>query len=31
MEPADILRAIGKPLASGWVIFNELHVLNQWR
>jgi hypothetical protein len=31
MEPADILRAIGKLLASGLAIFNELHVLSQWR
>jgi hypothetical protein len=31
MEPADIVRAIGKLLASGLPIFNELHVLNQWR
>ena len=31
MEPADIVRAIGKLLASGLTIVNELHVLNQWR
>jgi hypothetical protein len=31
MEPADIVRSIGKLLASGVPIVNELHVLNHWR
>ena len=31
MEPADIVRAITKLLASGIPIANEMHVLNQWR
>jgi hypothetical protein len=31
MEPADIVRAIGKLLASGVPVLNELHVLNHWR
>jgi hypothetical protein len=31
MQHADIVRAIGKSLASGLPIENECHVLNQWR
>lgn len=31
MEAADIVRAIGRVLASGLTIHNELHVLNHWR
>ena len=31
MEPADIVRAIGKLLASGVPVVNELHALNHWR
>jgi hypothetical protein len=31
MESADIVQAIGKLLASGVPIANELHVLNHWR
>ena|SRR5713101_2348069 len=31
MEPEDIVRAIGKLLASGVPFANELHVLNHWR
>jgi Domain of unknown function (DUF5615) len=31
MEPADIVRAIGKLLASGLAVRNELHVLNHWQ
>jgi len=31
MEPADIVQAIEKLLASGLPVRNELHVLNHWR
>ena|SRR5579871_6181016 len=31
MEPGDIVRAIGKLLASCLPVFNELHTLNHWR
>jgi hypothetical protein len=31
MEPPDIVQAIGRLLASGVPVFNELHVLNHWR
>lgn len=31
MEPPDIVRAIGRLLASGVPIANELQVLNHWR
>src|SRR5262249_16616694 len=31
MEPADIVRAIGKLLASGLPVRDELHILNHWR
>lgn len=31
MRPADIVRAIGKLLASGAPLANELHSLNHWR
>jgi hypothetical protein len=31
MEPPDIVRAIGKLIASGVPVANELHVLNHWR
>lgn len=31
MEAADIVRAIGRLIASGVPVFNELHVLNHWR
>jgi hypothetical protein len=31
MEPADIVQAIDRLLASGVPVVNELHVLNHWR
>jgi hypothetical protein len=31
MQPEDIVRAIGKLLASGVPFANELHTLNHWR
>ena len=31
MEPPDVVRAIGRLLASGVPVVNELHALNHWR